>query len=265
VSMGILRRRAGWWAAAAALPAAAVAVVMASTGQWHRALDLPAFVRFQVDSGALLVQAAFVVIAAPLAGVAAAAAHAGRPGSPVRELPGRSLRATLQTIALGATIAAVSSVILSGFVMGRLTVPTLLFESRAALWASAVALGSVGALLGATLADPLDAGACALGLAVPVAAGVLVLGPVMENAPTALVNMALVASPIVAVAAAANIDVLRSDVMYQISPLAHTRFDYPAWGTTCGWHLAAGLVCFAVLALTLYRTGRIPSAERAIL
>jgi len=39
----------------------------------------------------------------------------------------------------------------------------------------------------------------------------------------------LIASPIVSAASAADVDLLRTDLLYRISPLAHGRFDYPAW------------------------------------
>jgi hypothetical protein len=54
---------------------------------------------------------------------------------------------------------------------------------------------------------------------------------------------ALTASPFVAVATAAQIDVVRLETFYQISPLAHMRVDYPSWQTVCGWYLAVGCLC----------------------
>jgi hypothetical protein len=36
-------------------------------------------------------------------------------------------------------------------------------------------------------------------------------------------------SPIVSVASAVNVDLLRTDLLYRISPLAHLRFEYPVW------------------------------------
>jgi len=65
--------------------------------------------------------------------------------------------------------------------------------------------------------------------AVVAALGVFAAGPLATDLPTGVVNAALLASPIVSAASAADIDLLRTDVLYRISPLAHGRFDYPSW------------------------------------
>jgi hypothetical protein len=78
----------------------------------------------------------------------------------------------------------------------------------------------------------------------------------------ALVNAALLASPVVAAASAADIDLLRGDPLYRFSPIAHSQFDYPAWPAACATYAAIAVVCFAFLVMTSSNRGRTLSAER---
>ena len=70
---------------------------------------------------------------------------------------------------------------------------------------------------------------CSVGSALLAAFGIFAAGPLAANLPTPVVNAALMASPIVSAASAADVDLLRTDLLYRISPLAHGRFDYPSW------------------------------------
>jgi hypothetical protein len=58
---------------------------------------------------------------------------------------------------------------------------------------------------------------------------------------------ALLASPVMSIATAAQVDLVRSDIWYQISPLAHVQVEYPTWGAVCLTYLAAG--CTALLGM----------------
>ena len=71
--------------------------------------------------------------------------------------------------------------------------------------------------------------------------GLLSLGSFSGDLPTPIVNAALLANPIVAVASAANVDLLRFEFLYQVSPIVHGTFDYPTW--------YGAVACFSVAAL----------------
>ena len=71
--------------------------------------------------------------------------------------------------------------------------------------------------------------------------------------PRALIAFALAASPLVAVTTAAQIDIVRSDLLYQISPLAHVQIDYPSWPGAAAGYLAIACVCLLCLTVTRRR------------
>ena len=192
-----------------------------------------------VTPDALLYSAVCVVVAAPIAGVAVASSR--------------------RLICAAAIFCAVSAVL----TLARLGVDadTLRFvgTSHAVLASATLALAGLGAWLGSVLRDPLDAAAVALTIALTAAYGVLVAGaPVGELSPP-LLKAALLASPVMSVATAAHVDLVRSDIWYQISPLAHVHLEYPAWTTVCGSYLAAGGAGF--LATMWCRTGRGPDIQ----
>jgi len=58
------------------------------------------------------------------------------------------------------------------------------------------------------------------------------------------------------VATAAHVDLVRTDIWYQVSPLAHIGLEYPAWSTVCGWYLLAGCAGFVASALATPKTGQ---------
>jgi hypothetical protein len=171
---------------------------------------------------ALLWEVTAVVVIAPLAGVALAA----------RDF--RGLRRAVIALALlgGVSLAAA---LIAG-VPWQTAIATHLTLGTAGL-----ALAVFGAWCGATFRDPLDAAACSVAVVLVATCGLFALGTLSADLPTSVVNAALLANPIVAVASAANIDLLRFEFLYQISPIAHGRFDYPAW------YLAAA--CFSLVSL----------------
>ena len=158
-------------------------------------------------------EAAVLVVAAPLCGVALA----------VRRLRGAALAAAIFAAAL--TVSALWTILALGWSAagGRV------FVSYATVGTIGFALAALGAWFGSVWRDPLDAAAFSVGLAVLAAFGIFAAGPLAADLPTPIVNAALIASPIVSAASAADVDLLRTDLLYRISPLAHGRFDYPSW------------------------------------
>jgi hypothetical protein len=132
--------------------------------------------------------------------------------------------------------------------------------SHAVLASATLALAGLGAWLGTRFREPLDAAAVSLTIALAAAYGVLVAGAAVGELPAPVLKAALLASPVMTVATAAHVDLVRSDIWYQISPLAHVRLEYPAWTTVCGSYLLAG---GAGLFATMWgRTGRGPVREQ---
>ena len=91
------------------------------------------------------------------------------------------------------------------------------------------------------------------------AGGLLVSGAVVADLPRPMIALGLVASPLVVIASAAQIDIVRMDLLYQISPLAHVQIDYPVWHRASAWYLALALTCFLTLTLK-FRTWHSASA-----
>jgi hypothetical protein len=257
-------RSAGWWLAAASAPAAAILSALVMGGHSRPWFDLSRVARVHLNADALVLQTVFVVIGAPLAGVAVAASRLRKLVVINRAETLRSLWSIAWAIGTGVTVFAATSAVLALAVMGTTAGLPLLIISRATLWAATLALAALGAVCASSFSDPLDAAGCALALAFVVAAGVLVVGPAAAGAPTSVINAALLASPIVAIASAADIDILRGDVLYRLSPLAHIRFDYPAWQTAVGIYVTVGFACFTAMALNINRMGRTRPAGRMI-
>jgi hypothetical protein len=198
---------------------------------------------------ALLYSAACIVVAAPLAGVAIASGQQRRALDHRREPAlDTARRLTIATLVFCAVSAALTVARL-GF-----DTETLRFvaTSHAVLASATVALAALGALLGTLFSDPLDAAGIALTVALAAAYGVLVAGASVAELSPAMLTAALLVSPVMTVATAAHVDLVRSDIWYQISPLAHIRLEYPAWCAACGSYLVAG--CAGFFATTWCRT-----------
>lgn len=123
--------------------------------------------------------------------------------------------------------------------------------SHATLGVTGLALAALGAWLGSTFHDPLDAAAFSTGAALVAALGLFALGPLGSDLSTGIVNAALSASPIVSVAWATNVDLLRIELLYRISPLAHRQFEYPVWYSPLLWYGTLLLVSVAGTARSL--------------
>lgn len=158
-------------------------------------------------------EAAVLVVAAPLCGVALA----------MRRFRGAVPAAALFVAAL--SVSALWTIVVLGWSVtgGRALV------SHTTVGAIGLAFAALGGWFGSVRRDPLDAAALSVGVALLAAFGIFAAGPLAADLPTPVVNAALAASPIVSAASAADVDLLRTDLLYRISPLAHGHFDYPTW------------------------------------
>jgi hypothetical protein len=191
-----------------------VASLLTTADAW----PLPPGVLRIAAADALLIETALLVVAAPVAGVAIARDRSGGVLRRFAVLIGAFVATSL--------VAALAAAWMSGATM------TYALRSHATLAAVALALTSLGAWLSTWCPDILDAGASAIGVSIALSALILVAGPATADLPQAVVDAALLASPPVAVSSAAGIDLLRSEVLYQLSPISHRRFTYPAWTTS---------------------------------
>ncbi len=173
-----------------------------------------------------------LVIAAPLAGVARVSNHrAGATGWPVIA----SLTASVGMAVLASALVTLLST--GGSSLGFVA------RSHAVMAAVSLALAAFGALMATAFDDELDAAALSLAVSLLAGGGVLFAGAWAGAAPRAVVDTLLAANPFVAMASAANIDVLRLDLFYIISPLAHLGVDYPAWYLTGAGYAAVATLC----------------------
>jgi hypothetical protein len=186
-----------------------------------------------------ILEGAVLVVAAPLCGVALAT---------------RRFRAGLPAAALFAGLLAASAAwtLITSWGRSPDALRAVLI-SHATLAVTGLALAALGGWFGCTFRDPLDAAALSAGAALVAALGLFAAGPLVADLPTAMVNAALSASPIVATASAADVDLLRTDLLYRISPLAHRRFEYPRWYSPLVWYGLLLLVSIAGTARSLRR------------
>jgi hypothetical protein len=231
------------------VPAAGSIVAAIGPGAWS---SLTTSLVRAVTRDALLYSAVCVVVAAPIAGVAVTAAR--RRGAERGGAAGSAVDDARQLAIATVVLCAVSAALTVARLGGGAETLSFVATSHAVLAAATLALAALGALLGTLLRDALDAAAIALVIAMTAAYGVLVAGAPVGELPAPVLTAALLASPVMAVASAAHVDLVRSDIWYQISPLAHVQVDYPTWGAVCGSYLLAG--CTAFLAMARHRNGR---------
>jgi hypothetical protein len=218
------------WGAVAAVPIVAVATValtVAPPGNWP-ALG-PA--QWMVIAGnGLILEVALAIVVAALAGVAS--------GLSWRLLLGTALFVGTSTLLM---------LVLTRFSADM--VPRLA-ASHAALGAAVIGCAALGAAARACFPNELDAAACSLLTVMAAGFGVFVIGPAAIDLPAAALNLALVASPVVAVASAADIDLFRGDLLYHLSPIAHRQFDYPQWYSAAGLYFVVAAAAGYVTNLT---------------
>jgi hypothetical protein len=240
MSHSVVTRYAGLWLLALVLPPAASAASMfvhVDAASW---LSMSPATTRALTADALLSIAAVVVIAAPLAGVAVATSKRTRVS---RVMPHALAAAWPLGVAVALYVAMSAALTMFGLGLSG-NAMRFVATSHATLFTVALALAAFGALCAATFADPLDAAACSLTTVLVATGGLLVAGVAVADVPRPVIEAALTASPLVAMASAAHIDVMRMGVPYQMSPLAHLQVDYPAWYAACGWYLAFATLCF---------------------
>ena len=121
---------------------------------------------------------------------------------------------------------------------------TFVATSHVTLFAVALALAGLGALLAAMLSDALDALACSLGIALIASGGLLVAGNAVTSVPRPLLETMFASSPLVAIATASQVDVVRLSVPYQMSGLAHLQLAYPTWDALSVGYMGFAALCF---------------------
>lgn len=196
-------------------------------------------------TGFLIVEAIVTVIAAPAAGVLSACA------------PRRARLVILATVllAIAASLAwraagPSPSVPLSTMVRGQLAW-TVVF----------LAVLSSGALAATVLREPLDAVALVTTVWVTAAFGLLAAGPILVDLPTPLLDVAMFASPVIVVLSAGDVDLFRVPAVYQLSPIAHVRFDYPSWLAAALAYLVAAIFFAFVATRRTIRVRQLRSLE----
>ena len=221
--------------AAACLPLAARAAAVAGSVEPALWLAMPASLRFTLAADALLYTSVCAIVAAPVAGVAAA----------MRIRAGRSVAAvTWPSLIALALFVSVSGVLTAAWGVAGGEVTDFVTRSHATLFAVTLGLTAWGALCGLWFRDALDAAAVALLVVVIAAGGLLLGGAGVAELPSRALTAGLLASPLVVLASAASIDIVRVGALYQISPLAHMQMNYPAWQLACGSYLGLALLCW---------------------
>ncbi len=108
---------------------------------------------------------------------------------------------------------------------------------------------------------PLDAAGLSLTAVAATTLGALALGPALPPVPVWLIDLLLRVNPVVAVTAAAGIDLLHTDLFYRLAPVAHWQFVYP--GTAASLALFGSVTTAMAVLSRAGRTG--PPASRRIL
>ena len=220
-----------WWPVIAGLPlVVCLAVLFLAEGlrDWRA---LPRAVIAGVFADALLVNALVLIVAAPLAGVS------------IAQQTTAANRIALDLAGVMIGFVGVSALLsLAGWGLDPGPVRAVA-RSHITLAAGGMALGTLGAWCGLLFRDPLDGAAVSVGTAVLAGTGVLLAGPYVSDAPQRLIDGALLASPLVTTAAAADIDILRADLLYRVSPLAHVNTTYPEWYVATGVYFVFTAVC----------------------
>jgi hypothetical protein len=241
--------------AGAALPLASLAVVLVSRGPGLEVFSGPDLERWRAAVDALLLFTLLICVFAPAAGVAIAASSRERQPDPLAPPHGvrRSLRMAARLMAATLPGIAISAAATMLMMRGMPGVGQVASASHVTLALAAIAFGLLGAWAGVVLAHPLDAAGAAIAASLVLATAVLLAGPIIDGLPRWAVDAALVASPVVSVAAAANIDLFRTELLYQLSPLASLGFGYPSWVTSCLLYGAAAAVCVSGTARAISR------------
>lgn len=235
---------------AVALPVVSLGVILATDTRWLGSVPFASAGRARLVGQMLLTEVALLVICAPLAGLFMAL-RMRTPGDGLarRSAVGKLFFSAWQLarpLLMRIALMTVTSAVIVFTIRAPIDAKTVLL-SHLVLWAAAMALATLGAVCAPLFDEPLDAVACAIGIALVVTTPVFVGGPALDSIPRWLVNASLVVNPIVATAASANIDLFRMDLLYRLSPLAHGHVEYPAATTAFAVYV---LLAAALLLLT---------------
>ena len=231
------------WASAVGLPVLAHGVPIFVHVEPESWFGMAATLRRALAADALLYTGACAIVAAPVAGAAVAAARRSLPAD--RDTASAALGTAWPLIVAVLLFAGVSALLTFGWTAGREDAAAFVARSHVTLVAVALALSAWGAFCGASFRDPLDAAAVSLLVTLVAAGGLLVAGAVVADMPQRMLGLGLAASPLVVIASAARIDIVRMDLLYQISPLAHMQMTYPAWHSAAVAYLALAFTGFA--------------------
>ena len=191
----------------------------------------------ELAANAIVIEALIVLVIAPLAGVMLARRAVARS----RAASAFIGAVALFTVVCGATAASGSDR------------ETWLYiaESQATMASAALALGALGACAATLFSDVLDAAASSLAVSAVCGCGIFVAGAPVADMSTTALNVVLLASPVVAAASAANIDLFRGAFLYQYSSVAHRLFAYPAWYAASALYLAVAVVMLGAAVLRI--------------
>ncbi len=116
------------------------------------------------------------------------------------------------------------------------------------LGGAAFALAGLGAWCRAVCADRLDAIGVGVLAALSVGFGVFAAGTLTADLSTPLLNVLLVTNPIVATASAAGVDIFHRALFYELLPIAHREFQYPAWQSSASLYACVAVATFLIAA-----------------
>ena len=207
---------------------------------------------------ALTIETAVVLVAAPLVGVLEMSRVRARSAhilvEPARHQLEHGWKVPIRLL-VGITAAAAFSALGSWLIRVPVASPGSIIRAHVTLALVAYASAASGALAASLDFETLDAAAMTTGGWIVAAVGLLALGPSLIDLPTRLLNALLLANPLVVVMAAGDIDMFRWPALYRISPVAHMRFDYPAWPVAALTYTVIALTCSLLAAI---RAGDFP-------
>jgi hypothetical protein len=244
----MLMRHARSWMVMAAVPLCGAVVALAREAQAAGALAMSRPTLAALTADVSLYTACLVVVVAPLVGVGTVRRVREVHGHRCHHVPPLAVAWPLLA-SIACLVGASAALTLLG-IGARPGAAAFVVASHATLAAVALALAVFGALCAAALRDPLDAAGCSLAVVLTAAGGLFAAGAWITDLPPRLLESALAANPLVAMVSSANIDIVRMDVLYRISPLAHVGVEYPAWHVACVGYLVAAAACFTGLTLT---------------
>jgi asparagine N-glycosylation enzyme membrane subunit Stt3 len=151
--------------------------------------------------------------------------------------PGRGFAA----VSTGILVFSLAAVLIGGMSFG-----TVAAVAGLLLVFATAALG-LGLFASTVLSDEISAAFWTYLLLVALAAGPLLAGPWIPwiPAPEKGIELLLLASPLVSVSAACDLDIMRTEALYRWTPIGQWRFHYPHWLSSFAFGLALSGLFFA--------------------